>query len=131
MKKRSKGWAVIRNEAPTMPWEEGHPSFLTDAFRRVAGVAGSSVVLRFWNDCVEMESRLRDLEGFDYPAPASDDSVALVRQFYFELCELHGREYAQRFMSLWDVLSGFMERVEKGLVARAAVRKQIRRIARR
>jgi hypothetical protein len=131
MTKRSKGWAVIRNEAPTMPWEVGHPSILTDAFKRVAGVAGASVILRFWNDCVEMESRLQDLEGVDYPAPANEDSVALVRQFYFELRELHGHEYAQRFMSLWDMLGGFMERAEKGLVARAAVRKQIRRIARR
>lgn len=129
--KRSAGWAVIRAEAPVMPWEL--PTMkpdLADACRRVAAVRGTAVVLFFCADLLELQDRLVDAQGDGEPL-VLEESEPIIRQHYHELEELHSHDYAQRFCRLWLCISDFLINVHKGRIARGALRKQTARVARR
>ncbi len=130
MTKRSAGWAVIRNEAPVMPWEDGSLSpDLSDAMARVAAVRGTAVVALFYNDLMELWDRLTLARG-DGSELVQEEFEPIIRDHFYELEELHGHAYAQRFGRLWLAFSDFITAVHKGRIARGALRKQLRRVRR-
>jgi hypothetical protein len=130
--KRSKGWAVVRAEAPVMPWEEPDlmPAELADAMARMAAVRGSVVLLGFWADCMELYTRLADARGEGAPLH-EQEAKPIITGHYYELVELNDKAYGQRFLRLWLCLSDFLVAKEKGRIARRALKRQINRVARR
>lgn len=131
---RRAAWAV-RNRARrgmAMPWEQDgllHP-MLADAMDRMAAVRGTAVLLMFYRDCEELHHRMDAARGEGGPL-IHEEAEPIIRGYYTELVELYDSTYAQRFLRLWVMLSDYLVAVEKGSAARAALRKQIARVARR
>ncbi len=111
-----------------MPWDDGSMSpIMADAMRRVVAVRGSAVVLMFYVDVLELQDRLAMAQG-EGEDLSYDEKRAIDTQHYHELVELHGRDYAQRFVRLWLLFSDYLIAVRKGAIARAAMKQQRRRL---
>jgi hypothetical protein len=130
--KRSGKWAVIRNETPVMPWEPGeqmHP-VVADVLRRIAAASGTALVARFYLDLHDLIDRLEDATGVGAPL-VKEEAEPIVTGFYHELVELQGKAYAQRFLRVWLLVSDFVLAHDQRVRVRAALRKQVNRVARR
>lgn len=130
--KRSAKWAAIRYVVPVMDWDvPGLMSpVLADAYRRMAAVRGSAAVMFFARESAELFARLEyNDEGVS--DLHDDDKPPIIRSYYAELEELHGVEHAQRFVRFWLSMADYLEAVKKGGIARAGMRRQINRVARR
>lgn len=129
---RSKQWAVIRDAAPVMDWDV--PGLMTpvlaDAHRRMAAVRGSAAVMFFAHESAELFARLEyNDEGVS--DLHDDDKKPIILSYYAELEELHGVEHAQRFVRFWVTMADYLAAVKKGAIARAGMRRQVNRVARR
>lgn len=114
-----------------MPWDAGTmDADLADALRRVAALRGSLHVARFYVNARELHDRLQQAEGNGEPL-TKDEAEPIIHQHYHELVELEGKDHAQQFVRLWLMISRFLERVEKGRIARTALKRQIGRVSRR
>lgn len=98
---------------------------LSDALRRVAALRGTAYVLDFYVDCLILHGRLESAVP-----ELGDDAEAIIREHYAVISEAMGHDYAQRFVRFWLTLSRFIERVDKGVIARRALRRQMARVRR-
>lgn len=130
--KRSAGWAVVRDDAPVMPWEGGEPMdpVIADVLHRVAAVSGTVLVARFYLDLLDLTDRLDQAQGIG-PDLTKDEAEPIITGHYHELVDLHGREYGQRFLRIWLLVSNFVLAHDRRLAVRAALRKQVSRVSRR
>lgn len=131
--KRSRGWAVVREQAPVMPWEDDEElssPVLRDVLGRIAAVSGTVLVLQFYLDVMELQDREQVAEGIG-GALSKEELEPIVRGFYYELEELHGRAYAQRFLKIWLTCNHMVLAHDHRVRVRAALRRQVARVARR
>lgn len=129
--KRSGKWAVVRKEAPKMPWDpgEGMNPILADAYRRIVPLRGSAYCLRFWVECSDLFDRINEAILEVVPRELGDDErEQIIRQFYHETVEFRGRADAQEFLRTWLGISNYVVSFRKGAIAMAALKKQTRRL---
>lgn len=117
---RSSKWAVVRKEAPKMPWD-GDPTAVI--FPRLAAKLGTAFALKHWNFFVEYVGILDACED-------DDDAAYNVREFLNELTAAHGEDVYAQFIGVLKhvrLVGGGMERRR---VARTALKKQLARVRR-
>lgn len=118
--KRSAKWAVVRKEAPKMPWE-GDPT--AAIFPRLAERLGTSFALRHWN---LFEQYVGILDEY----PDDEDAEFHIREFLENVAVEQGEAgYAEFLLVLKHVrlVGGGMARRR---VARTALKKQLARVRR-
>jgi hypothetical protein len=87
-------WAVIRNEAPVMPWEGEGSLGDKSIFRRLASQSGTAFALKVWNDA--------DALICNAPPPEEAEAVKqYVHDFTEELAAENDEFYAALF---WRVM---------------------------
>lgn len=131
--KRSRSWAVVREHAPVMPWEDDEElsdPVLRDTLARIAAVSGTALVLQFYLDVMELQDREQLAQGVG-GALSKDEVEPIITGFYYELEELHGRPYAQRFLKIWLTCSNMVLASDRRGRVRAALKRQLARVARR
>lgn len=132
-KKRSRSWAVVREHAPVMPWEDDQElsdPVLRDTLTRIAAVSGTVLVLQFYLDVMELQDREQLAQGVG-GALSKDELEPIITGHYHELVELHGRPYAQRFLCIWLLVSHQVVAFDRRVRVRAALKRQLARVARR
>lgn len=92
--RRSRGWAVIRNEAPVMPWEDDGGLGDKSPFRRLAAQAGTAFALKVYAD-------LSDLVTGAPPQEEVDAVREYVHDFTESLAVRDDEHYAALF---WRVV---------------------------
>jgi hypothetical protein len=114
--KRSAGWAVIRNEARKMPWDDDPTATI---FPAIAHRKGTAFALRMWNLLVEF------CDIVDREEATSEEVVAFCDRVRARAPEDAG-PFVQVLMLCRTVVGG----MERRRIARGALRKQLARVRR-
>ncbi len=119
--KRSGKWAVVRKEAPKMPWENDPTATI---FPRLQAQFGSAFALKYWKLLGEFVAILD-------ACPDDDDAAYNIREFFNEIAAEHDDETLSMFRVVLKhvrIVAGGMERRR---VARTALKKQKARLVMR